>query len=71
MSFKKIIKNILPDKIVHYLIYVRDLPKKIQINYSKIIIKFLITNIYDRNKKKNIYHEKFWWFHNFKRLSFI
>jgi FkbM family methyltransferase len=52
MSFKKIIKNILPDKIVHYLIYVRDLPKKIQINYSKIIIKFLITNIYDRNKKK-------------------
>ena len=52
MSFKKIIKNILPDKIIHYLIYIRDLPKKIQINYSKIIIKFLITNIYDRNKKK-------------------
>ena len=52
MSFKKIIKNILPNKIIHYLIYIRDLPKKIQIDYSKIIVKFLITNIYDRNKKK-------------------
>lgn len=52
MSFKKIIKKILPEKIIHYLIYIRDLPKKIQIDYSKIILKFLITNIYDRNKKK-------------------
>ena len=52
MTLKNIIKNLFPTKIIHYLIYIRDLPKKIQIAYPKVIIKHLITNIYDRNKKK-------------------
>ena len=52
MIIKKILKKILPLKIIYFLIYIRDLPKKIKIYYPKIILKFLITNIYDQNKKK-------------------
>ena len=52
MALKNIIKKLFPTKIIHYLIYIRDLTKKIQIAYPKVIIKHLITNIYDRNKKK-------------------
>ena len=52
MIIKKILKKILKLKIIYFLIYIRDLPKKIKIYYPKIILKFLITNIYDQNKKK-------------------
>ena len=52
MVLIKIIKNLLPSKIIYFLIYIRDIRKKIQISYPKIIFKYLITNIYDRNKKK-------------------
>ena len=52
MVLSKIIKNLLPSKIIYFLIYIRDIRKKIQISYPKIIFKYLITNIYDRNKKK-------------------
>ena len=46
------IKKILPMKIVYILIYIRDIPEKIKINYSRIILKFLITNIFDKDNNK-------------------
>jgi len=52
MSVKKILKKILPIKIIYFLIFIRDIPKKIRIKYPKFIFKFLITNINDRNGKK-------------------
>ena len=59
MNFKKkiiqLLKKYLPPKVIHKLIYIRDIPKKIKINYSKYILKFLITDIYDEEKKNKIF----------------
>ena len=56
MNFKRkvilLLKKILPSKIINILIIFRDIPKKIKINYSKYILKFLITNIYDQSNVK-------------------
>ena len=52
MIFKEILKKILPSKIIYFLIFLRDLPKKIKIYFTNIIFKFLKTNIYDKNRKK-------------------
>mgnify|MGYP006119386083 FL=1 len=47
-----LLKKILPKKIIFILIYVRDIPKNFTVNYSKFILKFLITNIFDKNNNK-------------------
>tara|TARA_Y100000816_G_C26040030_1_gene544667 strand:+ start:402 stop:1238 length:837 start_codon:yes stop_codon:yes gene_type:complete len=55
MIKKKIIEFIkknFPKKIVFFLIFLRDFPKKIKIFLPKILINFLIENIKDRHNKK-------------------
>ncbi len=47
-----LLKKILPKKIIVFLIYIRDIPENFRINYSKFILKFLITNIFDKDKNK-------------------
>ena len=55
-KFTNLLKKILPIKIVYKIIYLRDIPEKIKINYSKYILRFLKTDIYDEHKKKNFFH---------------
>ena len=47
-----LLKKFLPKKILTILIYIRDIPVNFKINYSKFILKILITNIYDKNNNK-------------------
>ncbi len=51
-KIKSLLKKILPKKIIVILIYIRDIPINFKINYSKFILKFLITNIYDKSNNK-------------------
>ncbi len=52
MTIKNFLKKVLHIKIIYFLIFLRDLPKTIKIYYPKIILKFLITNIFDQKNKK-------------------
>ncbi len=54
-NFTNLLKKILPIKIVYKLIYIRDIPEKIKINYSKYILRFLKTDIYDEHRKKKLF----------------
>ena len=56
MSIKKtlylFLKKNLPLRIKHYLYFIRDIKKNILFKISNLVFKFLITDIYDRDKKK-------------------
>ena len=52
---KKIIdlcKKFLPENVLHKLINIRDLPKKMNIIYSNYVLNLLKTDILDKDKKK-------------------
>ena len=56
MNLKKIIyqylKNNLPLRVKHYLYSILNFKNNCKINFPKILFKYLITDIYDRDKKK-------------------
>ena len=52
MFLKNFLKKVLPKKILYRLISIKDLPKKFKINFGNYILKFLITDINDKNNNK-------------------